>query len=60
MKFEELEDAHLKGDKSCEACWMSYPKPCDCGGLMYAEFFEESWDGYMLTTICDLCGEDES
>lgn len=50
---------HIVGDGDCEGCWRGYPVPCDCGGLIHAEFGDETEDGYWLLTKCDLCGEPE-
>jgi len=51
---------HDIGDTECTACWSSYPKLCECGGLIHAEFGDENWDGYWLYYKCDKCGSTES
>ena len=54
-------DPHAVGDKECRNGWCGdhYPIPCDCGGLIHADFGDEDWDGYWLHTKCDKCGESE-
>lgn len=53
--------AHTIGNKDCGEGWCgsSYPKACECGGLIHADFGDESYDGYWLHTKCDKCGESE-
>ena len=49
---------HVKGDKDCDGCWAGYPKECECGGLVHAEFGDENFDGdYWLIYLCDRCGD---
>ena len=51
---------HEIGNKKCgvEWCGSGYPRPCDCGGLIHADFGDENYDGdYWLYTKCDMCGE---
>jgi hypothetical protein len=63
----EYDDPHTVGDADCFVGWCTrgvgpYPHPCEregCSGLVHAEFFEETWDGYLITTKCDVCGEPE-
>jgi hypothetical protein len=53
---------HAVGDVACAEsyCGGNYPKPCECGGLIHADFGDENWDGdYWLYTKCDRCGESE-
>jgi len=53
---------HRIGDENCREGWCGgkgYPKQCDCGGLIHAEFGDESVDSYWLQTVCDKCGESE-
>ncbi len=61
MKFEyPMEaDGHAAGDEKCDGCWgETWPRRCDCGGLIHAELFEADWDNDDLTIQCELCGED--
>jgi hypothetical protein len=58
-----LNEDHEAANKDCPECWGSYPKPCECGGLVHAEFEDESLhaDGdvsVILRYACDRCGED--
>lgn len=63
----EWDAQHPVGDAGCMVGWCAgvygvFPHPCgrkECTGLMHAEFFEEDWDGYYLSTKCDVCGEPE-
>lgn len=49
-------DAH---NSDCSSCWSGFPKLCaNCGGLVHAQFGEESRDGYTLIKKCDGCGDD--
>lgn len=51
---------HTVGDTECGHCWSGFPRDCDeegCGGLVHAEFMEESYDSVYLTYRCDRCGE---
>ena len=34
-------DEHKIGSEKCDRCWISYPKKCDCGGLIHASFGDE-------------------
>lgn len=58
MRYE-----HIRGNKECTEGWCSsseYPKECECGGLIHADFGDENADGdYWLYTKCDKCGESE-
>lgn len=55
---------HKVGNKRCSEGWcdggIQYPKLCSCGGLIHAEFGDETYDGYEETysviTKCDKCG----
>jgi len=48
---------HEKGNPNCSKCWTDFPKKCKCGGLIHAEFGDESYDGdYWLYYKCDECG----
>ena len=51
-------EAHAVGDEECADCWGEYPQPHECGGLMHAQFIDESYDSVMLGYLCDKCGED--
>ena len=55
-----LDGEELKvGEEDCEACWSGYPKRCECGGLVHAEFGDENYGGdYWLLRKCDSCGDD--
>lgn len=52
---------HRVGDPRCVDGWCGgidgYPKPCRCGGLMHADFGDDTEDGYWLHLKCDKCGE---
>lgn len=49
---------HDGGLDNCRACWEGYPKICECGGLVHADFGDENENGdYWLTKQCDNCGE---
>ena len=55
---------HRVGDRACHEGWCGaiaepYPKACECGGLIHADFGDEDHDGnYWLYTKCDRCGEE--
>lgn len=61
--FGEVGYEHEVGNANCGVGWCgahSYPKPCECGGLMHANFGDEDMDcNYWLETKCDKCGESE-
>ena len=49
---------HSVGEESCKTGWCGgwgYPKPCKCGGLIHAEFDDESDDNVYLLYKCDRC-----
>lgn len=52
---------HEIGNAECDQGWCDsgdrFPKKCDCGGLIHADFGDEMEDGYYLIKKCDLCGE---
>src|SRR5262252_5591679 len=49
---------HQVGDRRCGECWLGYPKKCQCGGFIHAEFVKESWDRVVtLTFRCDQCAD---
>lgn len=59
------------GDADCVNCWSGFPELCanimqredmdvPCGGLVHATFFEEYWDYYVLSYLCDRCGATDS
>lgn len=51
---------HQAGCDDCDSCWGGYPRQHEeCTGLMHASFGDESYDGYWLYTLCDVCGERE-
>lgn len=48
---------HATGDPDCSGCWSdAWPAPCECGGLVHAEFEDESNDSVILSYRCDRCG----
>lgn len=50
---------HETGDGACFECWVNWPRPCVCGGLIHASFGDENYDGdYWLLYGCDRCGSD--
>lgn len=50
---------HQAGDKRCPECWSNYPKVCECGGLIHAQFVKESVRAdHTLDFGCDNCGKD--
>jgi len=66
ITFGESDQPHLVGEKTCTVDWCDggsstgYPKLCECGGLIHAEFGDENYDcDYWLYTKCDKCGESE-
>lgn len=53
---------HITGNINCEEGWCGgssgYPKKCECGGLIHADFGDEDCNGeYWLYTKCDRCGK---
>ena len=59
--FGDSDDPHTVGDPECGAGWCGgtgYPAPCECGGLVHANFGDENTDGdYWIYRRCDRCGE---
>jgi len=54
---------HEIGNPDCQVNWcnggFSWPKRCRCGGLIHADFNDETADGdYTLYEKCDSCGKD--
>lgn len=52
---------HEVGNKDCTEGWCGdrYPVPCECGGLIHADFGDEDRSGdYWLHKKCDRCGEE--
>jgi len=52
---------HKVGDKDCYEGWCGgeYPKACECGGLIHADFGDEDSDcNYWLFKKCDRCGDE--
>lgn len=48
---------HEVDNNRCQECWSSFPKNCECSGLVHAEFIKESWDRVLtLLFVCDKCG----
>lgn len=57
-------ELHRRGDEACAEGLCKgkgageYPLPCKCGGLIHANFGDESSDGdYWLYEKCDRCGK---
>lgn len=54
---------HLLNDYKCGGCWPGFPKRCECGGLVHAQFEDEIWTGedeiVILKRKCDSCGDDQ-
>ncbi|KKT30333.1 MAG: hypothetical protein UW18_C0018G0011 [Microgenomates group bacterium GW2011_GWF1_44_10] len=51
---------HEVGNRDCQEGWCGnfYPKSCECGGLIHADFGDEDSDcNYWLYKKCDKCGE---
>lgn len=47
---------HQKNNPECPACWRGFPVPCECGGLIHAEFGDENANGdYYLIYRCSKC-----
>ena len=61
MSFGDPPEEHEIGNKKCDMCWGDeYPKKCECGGLIHAEFGDEDKDdNYWLYVKCDKCGEED-
>ena len=55
------EEHRMVSTDECDTCWQGYPHVHeDCGGLIHADFGDESWNGdYWLRTLCERCGESE-
>lgn len=56
--FGESDAEHITGDADCESCWTSPATPHDCGMsgcLEHTSFGDESYDGYWLHYMGDLC-----
>lgn len=52
-------DEHERGNKECGRCWgWAHPLPCQCGGFVHAQFFDESNDDPILIFACDKCGDE--
>ena len=52
----EFASQHDIGSGKCDGCWPGYPRRCECGGMIHAEFGDEMEDGYYLNFYCDKCG----
>ena len=53
---------HEGSNAQCHEGWCdgeSYPKPCECGGLVHADWGDYVGEGFYLETKCDQCGEPE-
>lgn len=50
---------HEIGNKNCQEGWcngIDFPKKCECGGLIHADFGDEDSDcNYWLYKKCDKC-----
>ena len=62
FSFGEDDYEHRIGDKECDEGWCNgytFPMPCQCGGLIHANFGDEDSDcNYWLYKACDKCGLD--
>lgn len=49
---------HEIGNANCDECWTGYPKQCQCGGLVHAEFgdYIDCENAYLVYS-CDKCGD---
>lgn len=54
--FKINEFVHAEGDRRCLECWAGYPKKCQCGGLIHAQFIKERWEELNVQCACDACG----
>ena len=57
--FGDTDEPHNVGDANCSAGWCGneFPKPCQCGGLIHANFGDENANcDYWLYERCDKCG----
>jgi hypothetical protein len=57
----DLAYEHERGNRECTSGWCGnqFPLPCECGGLVHADFGDEDSDcNYWLYKKCDRCGED--
>ena len=55
-----MDNKHVVGNAKCQEGWCGtdgYPALCDCGGIIHADFGDESEDGVSVITLCDKCGE---
>jgi len=64
FQIGDIDYKHEIGNAKCECGWCdggdNYPKKCECGGLIHADFGDEDSDcNYWLYTKCDKCGESE-
>lgn len=53
-----VEENHVAGDPGCNWCEEGFPIPCECGGLIHAQFSQDD-EGQVtidLTLSCDTCG----
>lgn len=51
---------HIVGNNECTEGWCGsdYPKNCECGGLIHADFGDENLDcDYWVHEKCDKCGK---
>jgi len=60
---EDEGEAHVVGSYQCRAGWcggIAFPRSCKrCGGLLHAEFVDQTFDGPELAVKCDTCGGGE-
>lgn len=49
---------HVTGDEHCGEGWcgLGFPLRCTCGGLIHADFGDDSDEGYWCYEKCDQCG----
>jgi len=62
VSHEEWAEEHIVGNKDCDVEWCNchgFPKECECGGLIHADFGDENSDcDYWLYLKCDRCEYD--
>jgi len=50
---------HFPEDRRCCECYIGFPTPCACGGLIHAQYIDTTWDKHILIDFaCDKCGAD--
>lgn len=49
---------HTKDDYHCDECVKGYPRRCECGALIHAQFLKEDWQKVTtLAVLCENCGD---